>query len=264
MLYAPIRLAVGLGLVCVFFVTPAAFAAPRQIEVSHTYLMGDNESKSQARANCLNEAKRKAAEEAGVYVEVLSRSENFQLAADEVKSFAVAVLKVQILKEEIKVVGESMAITLTIRAEIDPDEVKRKLEALDAERRAAKQQKSQEPAPGPAPGIAPGPAPQTATRIPAPADPAAVKAAIKADMDEAGQRAAAYVEVGMTRQDVEKILGSPRAVKDGGAYQGYNYGRVWVVFRDDLAACVRTRLEYSPRYDSDIHCTGMAFNILKR
>jgi hypothetical protein len=253
-----------LGLFC-----NPVWAAPRQIEVAHTYLMGDNESKSQARANCLNEAKRKAAEEAGVYVEVLSRSENFQLASDEVQSFAAAVLRVQILKEEIKMVGESLAISLVIRAELDPDEVKRKLEALDAERRAAKLRKAQEPqnAPGvatnPTPVPTPTPTPEP-MRLPPPADPAAVKAALAAEIEQASQRAAAYAEPGMTREDIEKVLGSPRAVKDGNSYLGYNYGRVWVVFRDDMVACVRTRLEYSQRYDSDVHCTGMAYNFIKR
>lgn len=246
-----------------------AWAALRQIEVSHTYLMGDNESKSQARANCLNEVKRKAAEEAGVYVEVLSRSENFQLAADEVQSFAAAVLRVQVLKEEIKMVGESLAISLTVRAELDPDEIKRKLEAYDAERRAAKLRKSQEtqnaqgPSTPPSPVPTPTPTPEP-LRLAPPADPAAVKAVIAAEIEQASQRAATYAELGMTREDVEKLLGSPRSIKDGNDYLGYNYGRVWVVFRDEMVACVRTRLEYSQRYDSDMHCTGMAFNFIKR
>jgi|GEM_PF-3332769 len=245
---------------------PDAGAASRQIEVSHTYLMGDNESKSQARINCLNEAKRKAAEEAGVYVEVLSRSENFQLAHDEVQSFTAAILRIEILKEETKMVGESLALTLTVRAEIDPDEVKRKLEALNAERLAAKREKGLQPTPPqptPALPVAPSPA-TTPARLPPAADPEATKAAIKAEIDEAQRRAATYVAPGMTRGEVEKLLGSPRTAKDGGTYYGYNYGRIWIVFKDELVACVRSRLEYSQLYQSELNCTGLAENFIRR
>ncbi len=74
------------------------------------------------------------------------------------------------------------------------------------------------------------------------------------------------IEKGMSRSEVEQVLGSPGAVKYNPRrnYVGYKYGRVWVVFRDDVVACVRKRLENRPNAGGDMHCEGFAFNFVVR
>ncbi len=258
----------------------AAQDEAERITVTHTYVMGDSESKNQARITCLNEAKRRIAEQAGAYVEVLSRAKNFQLAEDEVLSFTAALLRVEIDKEEIVMDGGNMALTLTVTGTVRPAEVKARLDALADRRLEAQGGDASLPHQADRPGAAPvetggAPAPESAvvqpeaTR-PAPprqaADPHAAREKLERDVERGTRLVEELCDKGMTRSEVEHLLGQPRAVKynPGPNYLGYNYGRLWVVFRDDVVACVRKRLEYRPTAGGDTHCEGLAFNFVKR
>jgi hypothetical protein len=253
-----------------------------RITVTHTYVMGDSESKNQARIACLNEAKRRIAEQAGAYVEVLSRAKNFQLAEDEVLSFTAALLRVEIDKEEIVMDGGNMALTLTVTGTVRPAEVKARLDALSERRLVAQEgdasllHQADRPEAGPAmiageQAAAPErEAVQPEVTRPAPprqaADPYAARERLERDVERSTRLVAELCDKGMTRSEVEHLLGQPRAVKynPGPNYLGYNYGRLWVVFRDDVVACVRKRLEYRPAAGGDTHCEGLAFNFVKR
>lgn len=74
-----------------------------------------------------------------------------------------------------------------------------------------------------------------------------------------------YVRRGMGVDEVRELLGEPRGLASSelsGRYQCLGYGRVWVVFEDGMAACLRSRLEYVSRYDSNCHCAGNALNMI--
>ena len=74
-----------------------------------------------------------------------------------------------------------------------------------------------------------------------------------------------FVRRGMGLAEVRELLGEPRgaaASVASGNFLCLGYGRVWVVFEDGQAACLRTRLEYAARYDSNCHCAGNAMNII--
>ncbi|MFP5221128.1 MAG: hypothetical protein ACLGSA_02435 [Acidobacteriota bacterium] len=74
-----------------------------------------------------------------------------------------------------------------------------------------------------------------------------------------------YVRPGMGVAEVRELLGEPRAAADSvraGRYLCLGYGRVWVVFEDGQVSCLRSRLEYVARYDSNCHCAGNAMNMV--
>ena len=271
----------------VLVASPVPAQGPERITVTHTYVMGDSESKNGARVACLNEAKRKIAEQAGTYVEVLSKAENFQLAQDEVLSFTAALIRVEIDKEEVAMDGRNMAVTLTVTGTVDPEEVKKRLDELAEKRLAPREEEGSllhqatGPEKVPMPELRSGPemrrqiadTPETVHQEPRaeekaaqPRDPYAEKKKIA----EASQRdtslAMELIEKGMSRSEVEQVLGSPGAVKYNPRrnYVGYKYGHVWVVFRDDVVACVRKRLENRPNAGGDMHCEGFAFNFVVR
>jgi len=82
------------------------------------------------------------------------------------------------------------------------------------------------------------------------------------DDDELVRR---YVRPGMGVAEVRELLGEPRgaaASVQSGQYLCLGYGRVWVVFEDGQVSCLRSRLEYVARYDSNCHCAGNAMNIV--
>ncbi|MBI4805322.1 MAG: hypothetical protein HY795_08815 [Desulfovibrio sp.] len=74
-----------------------------------------------------------------------------------------------------------------------------------------------------------------------------------------------YVRPGMGMAEVRGFLGEPRGVAasvQSGRYVCLGYGRVWVVFEDGQVSCLRSRLEYVARYDSNCHCAGNTMNLI--
>ncbi len=110
----------------IFFIIPFCFVpivypSSETIYASYKYTMGDNDTKNDAKRICFIEAKRLAIEKAGTYIESSTEVKNFQLTRDEIRTFAGAIVKVDIASEEIKFVGESTVIFMTVKADVDID-----------------------------------------------------------------------------------------------------------------------------------------------
>jgi TPR repeat protein len=111
-----------------------ASAQVQTLTATHTYVLGDHDSKDDARQRCLLETKRKILEQAGVYIESASEVKDLQLTKDKITSFAAAVMQVKDTKEEFSFQQGQMTLTLTTTAQVDLDEVRKQLAArqLDA------------------------------------------------------------------------------------------------------------------------------------
>ncbi|MEI8015182.1 MAG: tetratricopeptide repeat protein [Nitrospira sp.] len=111
-----------------------AFAEMQTISATHTYILGDHDSKDDARQRCDLEAKRKILEQAGVYIESVSEVKNLDLTKDKITSFAAAVMQVKDTKEDVSFKQGHMTLTLKLTAQVDLVEVRKQLAArqLDA------------------------------------------------------------------------------------------------------------------------------------
>ncbi|TKB69563.1 MAG: sel1 repeat family protein [Nitrospira sp.] len=105
----------------------AAFAEIQTFTATHTYILGDHDSKDEARQRCLLEAKRKILEQAGVYIESASEVKNFELTKDKITSFAAAVMQVKDTKEDAGFQQGHMTLTLMITTTVDMAEVRKQL-----------------------------------------------------------------------------------------------------------------------------------------
>ncbi len=114
------------------------------IFVDHKYVMGDNDSKTDARRMCFLEAKRKVLEKAGTYIESHTQVKNYRLTKDEINSYAAALLKVETVKEEWKFVGENMAVFLTVKAEVDSSYIEKQLAKIKKDASVQKKIKEQQ------------------------------------------------------------------------------------------------------------------------
>lgn len=106
-----------------------SFAEVQTFTATHTYILGDHDSKDDARQRCLLEVKRKILEQAGVYIESASEVKNFDLTKDKITSFAAAVMQVNDTKEEVGFQQGHMTLTLTLTAQVDLTEVRKQLAA---------------------------------------------------------------------------------------------------------------------------------------
>jgi hypothetical protein len=117
-----------------FFFVPKVYSASETIYASYKYTMGDNDTKNDAKRICFIEAKRLAVEKAGTFIESSTEVKNFQLTRDEIRTFAGAIIKVDIASEEIKFVGESTVIFMTVKAEVDIDSFRDRVKQIKSDR----------------------------------------------------------------------------------------------------------------------------------
>ena len=108
----------------------AAFAAPSVVVSEGKYVMGDLDSKKDAKAIALIEAKRLALEQAGTYIASSTEVKNFQLSKDQINTLASGIMSVVVLKEDWKMSGENMVVTIQIRATIDTSNLKDKISKM--------------------------------------------------------------------------------------------------------------------------------------
>jgi Tfp pilus assembly protein PilF len=104
----------------VMWSTPA-LAEIKVIEADSNYIIGDNDSKVDARRIATQEAKRKALELAGTYVESMTVVKNYQLSKDEIKTYAAGVLETEIVVEQMRGTTERPEIYIKARCRLDTD-----------------------------------------------------------------------------------------------------------------------------------------------
>ena len=114
------------ALCCALFLLTAAstaLAAPQTIEAEGVYTVGDNDSPKIARDAARQEAMRSATEQAGVYVESYTETQNLTLTKDEVRMVAGTVLRV--LHEDVtpELVGDVWRYRVHLVCEVDTSKV---------------------------------------------------------------------------------------------------------------------------------------------
>ncbi|MBA5865199.1 MAG: hypothetical protein GDA67_00715 [Nitrospira sp. CR1.3] len=232
---------------------PIVSAQVQTLTATHTYIMGDNDSRNDARQLCFLEAKRKVLEKAGVYIESVSEVKDFQLTKDKITSFAAAILRVEIVKENFAFDNGHNTLTLTVKSDVDVGEVQKQLSAIVADKslqgRIAEQQQQirqleqQVQALNSRLSVVPvsstGELRKERNVVFGNIEELENKklAAIKA-ITEKTDIIRRYILARMTKKEVEGILGNPRArihIQLGKAYgfdfgDSWNYGELWICF----------------------------------
>lgn len=105
----------------------------QEIIAEGRYVMGDRDSKSDARQYALLEAKQKIIEQAGTFIKSHDVVKNYTLTSQEIESFSVGLIKTEILEERTEAVGETRAVIVKIRGTINPAEIKNLLDDVRQE-----------------------------------------------------------------------------------------------------------------------------------
>ena len=96
-----------------------AHAEVKVVEADSTYIMGDNDSKVDARRIAMQEVKRKALEIAGTYVAGMTEVKNYQLTKDEIKTYTAGVMETEVESEQMRGTTEHPEIYIKARCTID-------------------------------------------------------------------------------------------------------------------------------------------------
>ena len=227
-----------------------ALAEVQTITATHTYVMGDNDSRNDARQLCFLVAKRKVLEMAGSFIESSSEVKNFDLTRDQITSYSAAVLSVEIVKEDYGFTNGHNSLTLTVKADVDVADVQKRLAAIVADkslqgkiegqqqqiRQLEQQVQTLNSRLSVAPLSSTGELRKERNIAFGNIEELDNKklAAIRA-ITEKSQLVRQYIVRNMTEQEARGILGNPRA---SASYypngSGWNYGELWVCFKNNL------------------------------
>ncbi len=233
-----------------------AEAETRTITATHTYVMGDNDSRNDARQLCFLEAKRKVLEQAGSFIQSSSEVKNFELTKDQITSYSAAVLSVEIVREDFGFNNGHNSLTLTVKSDVDIADVQKRLTAIiadkglqgkiEAQQQQIRQLEQQVQALNTRLSVA-----SVTSTVDLRKERTIVfeniqvlenkkLAAIRA-INEKSQLVREYIVRNMSHKEVEDMLGKPRAYR---AFpyndRGWNYGELWICFANTLVVGVGT------------------------
>lgn len=129
---------------CFLFLFPLIVTAEVEtISVTHKYVMGDNDSKNDARRMCFLEAKRKVLAKAGAYIQSRTTIKNYQLTEDEITAYSAALLKIETVKEDWAISGVNMSVTMKVKADVDASILEKQLAKIQQDQTVQKKIKAQ-------------------------------------------------------------------------------------------------------------------------
>lgn len=249
-----------------------AHAKTETIFASYKYVMGDNDTKNDAKRICFLEAKRLLIEKAGVFIESETTVTDFKLTKDEIKAYSAAILKVEIANEELKFNGETQTISMTVKADIDTDEVQKILVSIKEDktlqRKIINQQEQLRAMENKLTQL------QDKLRTVKPEDAVSLRKERNVIFDEMSekekivfnikattQKAIDNIEMAMTREDVLKVAGNPRVIDECFPFEpAWNYGNAWVIFNGGLVHCIVKASAFRSGY---CECPGY-WDVLKK
>jgi hypothetical protein len=219
------------------------------IDVTHKYIMGDNDSKNDARKMCFLEAKRKALEKAGTYIQSLTEIQNSRLTKDEILAYSAALVKIETIKEDWKFEGNHMVVILKVKVDIDTHNLKKNISQILGDKKTQKSILDQQ-----------GKINELERKVlslqkalgTVDADKASnlrknrnvafkkidkleeKKIEIHSYINSISKDAIKYIERGMTVSEVIGLLGPARSE----ILSDYNYGNVWVIFKGNIVGCI--------------------------
>jgi DNA gyrase/topoisomerase IV subunit A len=207
------------------------------------YVMGDNDTKNDAKRLCLIEAKRKVLERVGTYVESNTNVLNFNLTRDEIRAYTAGIIKTDIVSESVSFNGKSTVIQMKIKADVDTSVLANKMLEIHRDKDLAqKYSKMQDDYK------------QLERQIKelqnklkgGDTDWATVEKArlereeafnrlsalerVKQDIKQKSYLAVQNVEIGMTKEEVIRLIGPPRSEN----FHNLNYGNVWVIIENGV------------------------------
>lgn len=233
----------------------------RAVTATISCFYGPHIEQNEARRLCLAQARGKlldAAVAQFLHDPEVARS---GLGGPDLRALADSLLSPVVSGEDIRPTPEGVAVRLTLRAETAPGALPERLAAFggNPEVRAAALAETA--------GRDRQAAEARLAAVPFAAEREFAAREMTADMRRDAAFAERSLAPGMSIAQVKELMGNPAALKQAvigpESYLCAGYGKVWAVFRDGQLACVRTRLDYVRRYDTDCHCAGNYATILK-
>ncbi|MEI8226490.1 MAG: hypothetical protein WCG82_11255 [Bacteroidota bacterium] len=111
-----------------------------EVETTGEYVMGDRDTKADARRIALEHAKLLAVEQIGTYLESETVVQNSQVTKDEIRTYASAIVKTIVLSEDVRLLeNKTTMFSLNIKANVDISVLEKKIKEIKADVKRSKQ-----------------------------------------------------------------------------------------------------------------------------
>jgi hypothetical protein len=127
--------------------TPDVTATGDTIIAKHRYTMGDNDSKSDATTICFLEAKRKAIEYAGIYVEStvqITQTDKSRNARSDMKTIAAALVSAEMVSSDTGFNNGKVFVDCVVKAKVNQSQLKQDIARISADPAAQQQIQDQQ------------------------------------------------------------------------------------------------------------------------
>lgn len=115
------------------FIPVTGFTQSYDVESEGEYVLGDNDTKAEAKRIALEYAKRNATEIIGTYLESSTLVRNNKLESDEIRTYSSAILKINVLSENMYLLENKATIfSIRIKASVDTSVFESKIKELSA------------------------------------------------------------------------------------------------------------------------------------
>jgi hypothetical protein len=245
------------------------FSQSQTVTATYKYVLGDNDSRNDAKRLAFIEAKRLCIEKVGTYVQssfkrqlseavIDGKSKLSDVTYQELMGYINAFVKVEVVSEVFAVEGTSNVLTTTVKAQVDQKSLVAKFGEVagddDLRERVLKQQKELEKLQSTVSVLQ--------IQLAKASDERAIairqeRAFALQDMDaleeirftirKATAIASEKVELLMTMEEVRRVAGLPRAGDNVNvnSVECWNYGNVYVIFHEDLVVAVIKASDYT-------------------
>jgi hypothetical protein len=241
-----------------------AYAKTETVFCEYKYVMGDNDTKHDAKKIAFIEAKRICVEKIGTFLESETIVSSARLTKDEVKAYALGLIKTDIASEDVSPSGENMSVLVKIKVEYDSAAMAAKLQELMSDRGKLREfKKAQEQIVSLENQVitlqkelsqakTEGEISQLRQERKATLQQYKL---IEAKIENLTTSAIEQIKQGMTENEIVQLVGKPRSKSDcGTSKEGLNYGKIWAVLEDGIT------VGYIPLE----HWTGLCGDIWRR
>lgn len=225
--------------------TGIAYAKSETVFCEYKYVMGDNDTKHDAKKIAFIEAKRICVEKIGTLLESETIVASSQLTKDQVRAYALGLLKTDIVSEEVSPSGENMSVLVKVKAEYDSAAITAKLQELLSDREKFREyKKSQEQVVALENQVIA--LQKELSRAKTEGEISQLRQErkevlqqyklIEAKIANLTTSAIEQIKEGMTKDEIVQLVGQPRSESECGGRTGLNYGKLWVVLEDGIAS----------------------------
>lgn len=220
-----------------------AYAKEETIFCEYKYVMGDNDTKHDAKKIAFIEAKRACVEKIGTLLESETVVSSSQLTKDDVRAYALGLLKADIVSEEVVPSGENTSVLVKVKAQYDSNAITAKLQELMSDREKLREyKKAQEQVAALENQVIA--LQKELSKVKTEGEISQLRQErqavfqqyklIEAKIENLTTSAIEQIKQGMTENEVVQLVGKPRGRAQCVTKEGLNYGKIWVVLEDGV------------------------------